>query len=135
MEEEGMRHSVCREVLPHFDRRHKAIAMAVHRVQEAWRPSTVSQCLADGHDARVQGGIANELLGPHVLEELGLGNDTVAVGEQVGQHLKPFGAEVDPRPSAVQLIALRVQDIVVKEIAHHPALLVNLRARRASEIQ
>src|SRR6266702_3609909 len=44
-------------------------------------------------------------------------------------------AQVDRCPGAVQLIALGVQDIVVKEIAHHPALLVNLRARRASGLQ
>lgn len=93
-------------------------------MQAARRPSSVSQRLTDGHDAGVQRGVTNKLIGPHVLEQFGLGHDTVTVGEEVGQDLKRFGAEMEPGSSAVQLIALGIQDVVVKDVAHRPVLLV-----------
>src|SRR4029453_15692785 len=107
------------------------IALAVHRVQAARRPSTVSKRLTDGHDAGVRSCVTNKLIGPHVPEPFGLGHDTVTVSEEVGQDLKRFGAEVEPGSSAVQLIALGIQDVVVKEVAHRPVLLVYGGTRRA----
>src|SRR5262249_49634029 len=70
-----------------------------------------------GH-AGVQSDVADELPWPQLLPQLLLVDNAVAMGEEIGEHLKHFGADVDQMPCAVQLAALRVEGIVAKHVEH-----------------
>src|SRR5262249_47937865 len=110
-----------REVLLLLDRRHKAIALAVQRAHEARRPPSFPQRLAQGSYTGFQRFVADKLVGPQVLAEFLLGNHTIAMCQEVCEYLKDFAPELHQSPSLMQLIALRVQHIVAKGVAHRPA--------------
>ena len=74
---------------------HKAIPTTVERLDAALRLSTIANRLAHRHQTRIQGSIGDELLGPQVLKELIFGDDTLAMANQVVQHLKDFRAQLD----------------------------------------
>src|SRR5262249_7508709 len=66
----------------------------------------------------VQGGVADERRGPELPAQLLLGDDTVAMGEEIDEHLAHFGAHVDGLPGALHLTALRVEAISAKDVEH-----------------
>jgi hypothetical protein len=53
-----------------------------------------------------------------VLEEILLGDDTVALGNEVAQDVEYLRAELDTPASAAQFTAARVERIITKEILH-----------------
>jgi hypothetical protein len=78
-----------------------------------------------------------------VREEFLLGDDTIAMAQQVDEHLKDFAPELDQLPSVMQLIPLGVKHIVAKDVAHrhplaasepsiHPDILCAVASRRSS---
>ena len=113
-----MRRLVRRAVLPHLDRPHKAIALAVQRAQEARRPPPLPQRLAQGLNTGGQRLVPDKLVGPQVLEELLLGDYPIAMRQEVDEHLKDFAPELDWLPGVMQLMALGVKHIVAKDVAH-----------------
>src|SRR5262249_14840505 len=96
----------------------KAIALAVQRAHEARRPTPFPQRLAQGLHTGFQRLVADKLVRPQVLEKFLLGDHTIAMCQEVREYLKDFAPELHQFPSVMQLIALRVQNIVTKGIAH-----------------
>jgi hypothetical protein len=113
---------VRREVLPHLDCPHKAIALAVQRAQEARRASPLPQRLAKGLNTRCQRLVSDKLVGPQLHEEFLLGDHPVAMRHEVDEHLKDFAPELDGLPNVMQLMALGVKRIVAKDVAHRTPL-------------
>jgi len=109
-------------VLLHRDCPHKAIALAVQRADEVRRPPSLSQRLTHRLNTGFQRFVPNKLVRPQVLEEFLLGDHTILMAQEVGEHLKGFPPELDGLPSAMQLMALGVEDIVTKAVAHRPTL-------------
>src|SRR6266540_1146410 len=109
--------------MPLLDRRHKAIALAMQRADKVRRPSPLPQSLTQYLDTGFQRLVADKLLRPQVREEFQLGNHPVAMRQEIGEHLKDFAPELDGFPSMMQLLALGIQDIVAKEVAHRSAFL------------
>ena len=58
-----------------------------------------------------------------MLKEFLLGDHPLAMRQEIGEHLEDFAPEFERLPSVMQLIALGIQDIVAKDVAHHPAFL------------
>jgi hypothetical protein len=79
-------------------------------------------------DAGVQWGITSELVGPALLKEFVFGDDAVAMGKEVREHLKYFGAERYRLPSTEQFVACSVEHTVAEGIAHDFALLASRKA-------
>src|SRR5262249_1136883 len=117
---------VHREVLLLLDRRHKAIALAVQRTHETWRPPLLPQGLAQRRDTGLQRRVPDKLVGPQVLEEFLLGDHPLAVRQEAGEHLKRLGPELDGLPSVMQLMTLGVKHIVAKDVVHRFAALPTL---------
>src|SRR5215510_5045471 len=99
----GKWRSVRRAVLLHLDCRHEAIALAVERPHEAWRPPPLPQRLAQCPDTGFQRGVPDKLVGPQVLEDLLLGDHAVAMRQKVGEYLKGFAPQRERLPSVMQL--------------------------------
>ena len=87
------------------------------------RPPPLSQRLAQCCDTGFQRGVPDKLVGPQVLEELLPGDHAVAMRQQVDEHLKDFAPQRERLPSVMQLIALGIQDIVAKRVAHRSTFL------------
>src|SRR5881397_3705914 len=111
---ESARRVIPRAVLLRLDVGHKAIALAVQRAHETRGPPLLPQRLAQRRDTGFQDLVPDELVGPQVLKELLLGDNTVAMLQEVGEHLKDFAPQLERLPSVLELIALGVQDIGVK---------------------
>src|SRR5262249_44582060 len=99
-------------------RGHEAIAPTVPRLDHALRLPRVSNCPAGLLNTRLQRRLANELLGPQVLEEILLGDNAVAMGDEVVQDVEDLRAERNTPASAAQFTAAYIQRIVTKEILH-----------------
>ena len=82
-------------------------------------PQRLAQCLQTGFQRLV----ADKLVRPQVLEEFLLGNEPLAMRQEIDEHLKHLAPELERLPRAMQLLALRVQDILAKDVAHRPLLL------------
>jgi hypothetical protein len=82
------------------------------------RLSVVAQSVPYLLETGIQHRVTDELLGPQVPEQLVLGNDPLAVCEEIGKQLKHFRAEGNTPTGLVQIITFGVQGIVVKTVAH-----------------
>jgi hypothetical protein len=82
---------------------------------------TIPNRLPHRHDVTVQRGIPNELLGPQILQQFLLENDPVPMRQQVREDLKRLGLQRHGFPGMMALIALGVEAVVAKDVAHyHP---------------
>ena len=109
-------------MLPLFHRPHKAIALAVQRAQEARRPPPLPQRPAQGLNTGGQRLLPDKLTGPQLREELRLGDDPIAMYQEVDEHLIRLAPDLNGHPSVMQLMALGVKHIIAKAIAHRPTL-------------
>ena len=99
-------------------RGHKAIALPPACLNTPLRPTAVAHGLAHGLQDAFQRSIADKLVGPHLLLQLLLGDHTVAMAQEIVQHLKYFGPQWDGQPSPLHDIELRVQRTVPEDIPH-----------------
>jgi hypothetical protein len=88
----------------------------------------ISNGFADCGNAGVQWSIPNELIGPALFKELVFGDNAVAMGKEIREHLKYFGPERYRLPGTEQFVALSVEDTVTKGIAHDFAPLASRQA-------
>ena len=75
------------EELLHLNRCHKAIALPMHRADEAWGPPPLLQRLPQRLNTGFQRLIANKRVRPQVLEEFLLEDDPLVMHQKVGEHL------------------------------------------------
>jgi hypothetical protein len=78
----------------------------------------IADCLARLLDAGFQGCLADELLRPQVFEEILMGGDVVAMGNEIAQDVEDLRAEPGMLASPVQFTAARVECVITKEIPH-----------------
>ena len=74
----------------------ESIAPAADGLQVASRFGIVRERLADGADARRQGGRAHGAHAPHVPDELLLRNEPIRVLHQVGERIEGLARDLDP---------------------------------------
>ena len=106
-----MQRSVCLEGLLHFDRRDKAIALAVQRAQEARRASVVPQCLAQCRNTGCQRRISDKLIRPQVREEFLLGDYSMAMDQKILKYLKDSAPQLTPTTPALSTWSSLCQEL------------------------
>jgi hypothetical protein len=79
----------------------EAIAMAIKSLDDLLGTATITHRLAYQFNGILQRGIADELLRPHLLEQLVLGNNAVAMFEQIDENLEHFRAQSDGLARAI----------------------------------
>jgi hypothetical protein len=101
----------------------KAIPVTIPRLNAALRLPGVADGAAYGLETVVNCGITDCRGRPYLFTEFMLGNHTVAVHQEIGEHLEHFRSQSNRLASPAQEIALCVQDTVRKEVVHSLALL------------
>ena len=90
-------------------RRHEPVAAAVQRLDD----SLLLPVVADGSPGRLDAGrerrLADEAVAPDVVEQLVLGDDAVAVLDQVGEHAEHLRLDRHRRAGATQLEQVGVE--------------------------
>jgi hypothetical protein len=107
--------------------RNETIPPPTGRGDIPWRLGTVLQGMAGGSNTAAQGIVRDELVRPQALEELIAGDDAVAMRQEIGQDIKDLRSQRDESPASTQFIALGVEAIVAKDIAHRPVSSPGLR--------
>jgi hypothetical protein len=105
-----------------LDFRHEPKATPVECVDDPLGLPRIAHRLARRPDAGVQRGLADELLGHQLLQQLLLGDEALTMRDEVGQYIEDLGPELDQGPGPPQLIAVDVEAIVAKSIIHRPFL-------------
>src|SRR5262245_23428032 len=100
----------------HLYWRHKAIATSAYGAQEPL--AVIAKRLPDVHDVAIERRIPHSLAWPHMLEQFLLEDYPVIMRQEIGQHLIYLGPQRDGHTVPVQLIALSIEAIVAKDIAH-----------------
>jgi hypothetical protein len=80
--------------------------VAVQRLDMAVVSPAATQRPSHGGEGALQGGVANELTVLHLLAQLLLGDDALALAEQIDQHLKDFRPQSNELSGAVEDIPL-----------------------------
>jgi hypothetical protein len=93
--------------------------------------AVIANSLADSENPDMQRRIPNKLPRPHLLEQFVFGHNTVAVRQQIGQDVAFLGPQRYQHAGPLQLIALGVEEIVTKTVAHRLFPLA-LRSRTTS---
>jgi hypothetical protein len=106
----------------HLDWRHNAIAAPAHGAQEPLAVPVIAKRLADVPDVAIERRIPHKLAWPHMFEQFLLEHHPVSMRQEIGQHLIHLGPQRNGHAAPVQLIALGIETIVAKEIAHRPRL-------------
>ena len=116
-----------------FHPRHELIAASVHRPDEGLATSVVADRLASRcHRARDRR-IGHVLAGPERVEELGLGDDALAVRHQVAQHVEDLGLELHHLAASAQLEGGLVQLVALEGEDHDPRRIADRASAREAE--
>ena len=106
------------ELLLRHYRRDKAIAAPAERLHDALGAATVTHGFANRHDAVVEGGIADELIRPDVLEQLLPGHDAVAMQNQKGERIEDARFERNKLAAPPHLTKTRIEFAIAECVFH-----------------
>lgn len=109
----------------------EAKARAAYRPHDALRTTVVLQRLAQALDAAVQRGGAHEAVSPHLVEQLLLTHEPIAVLDQVAEHGVHLRLQVKRVVTPPKLAPTRVEHEFVEEVNHRTDLVATL-AKSAS---
>jgi hypothetical protein len=70
-----------------------------------------------------QDGLIDKRLGPELFEQLLSGDRTVAVLDEIGQHIEHLGLDLEHCPGTAELIELGVEFVVPEGVKHRLFLL------------
>jgi hypothetical protein len=107
-----------------FHGRNEAIAVAIDGLDQPLHASAVANGQAHGPDCTFQGGIADDLLGPHLLAHFLLEHRTGPVLEQIKQRLKHLWPQPDAPASTPQGMLLEIKGTLAKTEDHRTTLLL-----------
>ena len=92
----------------------------MHRLDDLLLTATVPNGLAHEHETLTQDRLAHILLRPEPLEELFLRDHTITVLHEVDEHIESLRLQRAGSTSVTQLITLRIDFVVAKDVAHNP---------------
>src|SRR5262249_5722067 len=90
----------------------------MQRLNAALRSPTVPNGLAGCHDGMVQRPLTDELVGPQLLQEFGLGDHPLPMLDEVEQDVKHLRFEPTRLAGVAQLIQAGVEFVLSKDVAH-----------------
>ena len=99
-------------------RRHEPVSPAVHRANAALRLAVVAEGPSSRLDAARQRGLRHEAITPHLVEQLLLGHDPVAVTQQMHEHGEHLRLDLDRLAPPAQLNRVGVELAVLEHIPH-----------------
>jgi hypothetical protein len=82
----------------------------------------IAEHLADIHDIAMERRIPNRLPWPYMFKQFVLEDHPVIMPQKIDQYLIDLGPQWDEDAAPVQLIALGIETIVAKDIAHRHRL-------------
>ena len=94
------------------------VAAAPHRAHDALGCAVVADGLTERLDPAGQGGVADEAVTPHRVEELLLGDHPMSLLDQQDQHVEHLRLDRAHLPVAAQLVALWLELAVPEDVAH-----------------
>src|SRR6516165_3720187 len=92
--------------------------MPVQRLDDTRRTRAIPKRLTGQADTAFHDRLTHSGLGPQVVEQLLFAEDPVAMLHEIGKHLKYLWLERNDLTCATQLVAVRVERIRPKDIAH-----------------
>jgi hypothetical protein len=92
--------------------------MPVQRLDDTRRPRAIPERVADQADTAFHGRLTHGGLGPQVVKQLLFAEDPVAMLHEIGQHFEYLRLEGHDLAFAAQLVAVRVERVRPKDIAH-----------------
>jgi hypothetical protein len=96
----------------------EAIAAAVDRLNVALFLAAIAERLAGGHQAACQRRLADEPIAPYVIEELGLGDDALAMLYKIGKNGEHLRLDRNRRTILTQLEQRGVQLEAIEGVDH-----------------
>jgi hypothetical protein len=115
-----------------IERGDEPVAATMDGPHDALVASAVTHRLAELLDPRRQRRLRHELMAPDGVQELGLGDHTVPVFDQMGEHVEHLRLDVHELATARQLVAGRVEQVVAKTVPHRQ--IVTGRQRRRARV-
>ena len=115
-------HRMARTVDLLLDRSDELIAASVHRLDGALLASGIAHGATRRLDAAGERRLGDEPIPPDRVEQLGLGNDTITIGDEMDEHVEDLGLDVHRRVGAPELVARRVDHRVAESVAHRTSL-------------
>ena len=100
------------------NRTHKAQALARQGLDQPLLLATVAEHGAGGIDPGAQSGFGYDASLPHRGKKVVLADDVLAVPDQVKQQVEDLRFDGNRRRSANQLAAIRIERVILKQIAH-----------------
>jgi hypothetical protein len=97
----------------------------VNRADRPLLRAVVADSAPSGFDPARQRRLAHEPVAPHVVEQLGLGDDAIAVHDQIPQHVEDLRLDWLGRAAATELEEIGVE-LTIVEAEDHPAALMGL---------
>jgi len=97
---------------------HEPVAAAVDGLDDPLISAGIAHGAARGLDPAGQRRLGNEPVTPDLVEEFGLRYHTLAMAQQIGQHVEDLGFHIDDLAGASQLDALDAQ-LAITELNPH----------------
>jgi hypothetical protein len=109
-------------VVAYLDGCDEAITATAERLDDALLLPAIPNGLAGGCHVLVHGGVADAWRRPEVLNQLILGDDAIAMRNEVGKHIENLGPKWAGSLSVTESVQVCVQCIVTEDIDHGPLL-------------
>ena len=100
---------------------HPPVAPAVDGTDHRLRRPVVTDEAAGGLDPARQRRLTDEPIAPDGVEELGLGNDPLAVLDQIAEHVEDLRLHCDGRAGALEQVPIGVEQDVAEQVTRHPS--------------
>src|SRR5262249_46049251 len=95
---------------------HKAIAIAALGLDDLLCLPTVAHARAHGPNTALQAGIGDRQTLPDVVTQLLLGDDPLALHDEVAEHLKHLGRQDGGLPRSAECMELCIEDTVCEAV-------------------
>jgi hypothetical protein len=102
------------------------------RLNALLRLATVANCLADRHDPLRENPFADKSAGPQLLEKFALGDDAIAMLQEIREDVDGVRLQRTHRPGAPQFIPVSIERIRPKSVDHRRTLPSNHIGHRDS---
>jgi hypothetical protein len=93
----------------------------MHRLNPALLTTAVAQGAPHGLEPLGEGTLTDALVGPELCQEFVFGDDTIAMLHEVDEHVEALALECTEGAAVAELIALRIEFVIAKDIDHAPA--------------
>jgi hypothetical protein len=99
----------------------------MHRLNPALLTTAVAQGTPYGLEPLGEGTLTDALVGPELFEEFVFGDDAIVLLHEVDEHVEALALEGTEGAAVAELIALRIEFVIAKDIDHVTAPSLDTR--------